>query len=54
MDGRSCKGSSGSPFITFPREAISRGEEGGPVNTGDYFPQRVVGIMRGRLYQDGK
>lgn len=54
VDGRSFKGSSGSPVITFPRGISIGVNKGGPVNSGDYCPQKIVGIMSGHLYQDGK
>lgn len=54
VDGRSFKGSSGSPVITFPRGLSIGVDKGGPVNTGDYCPQKIVGIMSGHLHQDGK
>jgi hypothetical protein len=54
VDGRSFKGSSGSPVVTFPRGLSIRVDKGGPVNTEDYCPQKIVGIMSGHLYLDGK
>ena len=54
VDGRSFKGSSGSPVLTFPRGVSIGVDNGGHVNTGDYCPQRIVGIMSGHLYQEGK
>lgn len=54
VDGRSFKGSSGSPVITFPRGLSIRVDRGGPVKTGDYCPQKIVGIMSGHLHQDGR
>lgn len=54
VDGRSFNGSSGSPVITFPRGLSIGVDKGGPVKTGDYCPQKVVGIMSGHLEQGGK
>lgn len=54
VDGRSFKGSSGSPVITFPRGTSIRVDVGGPCNTSDYCPQKIVGIMSGHLHQDGQ
>lgn len=53
VDGRSFKGSSGSPVITFPRGTSIRGDTG-YAESGDYCPQKIVGIMSGHLYQDGQ
>lgn len=53
VDGRSFKGSSGSPVFTFPR-GTKINTDNGSARTGDYCPQKIVGIMSGHLYQEGK
>lgn len=52
VDGRSFKGSSGSPVVTFPRGTCIRANIG-YAESADYCPQKIVGIMSGHLYQDG-
>jgi hypothetical protein len=54
VDGRSFKGSSGSPVFTFPRGLFIGTDKGGPINSDGYCPQKIVGIMSGHLYQEGK
>jgi hypothetical protein len=53
VEGKSLSGSSGSPIITFSRGLRVNVDVGGPVETADYCPQKLLGIMSGHLEHEG-